>query len=56
MDVLHDCLFTKCMLGACGGEKRVSDPQELELVMDSYELPQWVLEPNLGPLQEHKCS
>lgn len=28
---LHMCLYTICMFGACGGQKRVSGPVELEL-------------------------
>lgn len=31
MFCVHACLFTMCVLGALGGQKRVSDPPELEL-------------------------
>lgn len=53
LSVLYGYLFTKRIPGVCIGQKRVSDPQDLELwTIVSCRGGCW--ETSLGPLQEHK--
>ena len=48
------CLYTTCVFGACGGQKKVSDFLELDFQMKkSYHCRLW--ESHLGPLQEQQA-
>ena len=50
MFYLDVCLRMKCLSGACGGQKRVLDPQTGN--MDDCKLPHGCWRLNLSPLEE----
>ncbi|ERE88245.1 hypothetical protein H671_1g3204 [Cricetulus griseus] len=50
------CLCTKCFDSALGGQKRASDPLDLELQTDSCELTCGCWELNLGLLEKQKVA
>ena len=54
MFCLHVYLYTTCVPGARGGQKKASDPLELDYRRLRVAL--WMLAWNLGPLKEQPLS